>query len=851
MKKLSYLAVAALMLPMLLACRPVAAQSAATEPVQPPTFTVQVELREGHLAIAAGSARIDWHDGSARPVFDGCRLSAEAVTAELTGYLQTLFAARPKVLAQLLQTADSPARQRELESLVQTDPLAAELWQGSMPWGEATVKVGRWSQALRSQGSPLVVQDLASVFTALHENNAALADGPLMPKVDVDSPARPRQGLMDFEIAPPLRDLKLRPTANVVQWETLRGGLAEAALADFQCRLWYRPRVQDAMQDYLEVRGLTTSTQLQAKDQAGARELGGVSNAPREHANIRVARPHWLDTQPVARGQPRGVGGRILLEPDPMIAAVYLRGSFASVEQALYMLLPSSDFARVHDHPREHLCAAKAVWLPQSPQPAAIQLPLDDAMPGIEGSALQIAHQYYTRGVLAERLQRLSAIGYQARLAMFHERLAPDADALKARGESPMQRLALLIVEPVAEAADTPPPADLPPCATPRDLPKATPECAGTQSAAASTAAVPACTRQAEAIEATQVDPGPVPATPRQREAMRPARNHVEAGAEFRSGKPVRLSADYRRDGLAPGDSMGLGVGQQREASGSVSYDSDFVGFALLGRRLQLNSRVYSDFTPDRATDSTRPDERRKGVDLRGVLDLWRDRGGSFGQAEFGIARSRAELHHDGGAGDDTSQTTLVDTSLVLQRSQPGTPSSPYTEAELGAARGRTEGEGFGKLRAEASARGLFGRLEFWALHSRWARVTAQAPLTEYLPFGGADSVRGYREEAAVGRRIWSVQGEYWRPLPWQPADEGLARLLRRSLSMAVFADVGAVADSPTGFSGTKAALGLGLRWRYGNALTLQLDAARPVGSVPPGEGRLRLQFGVATLRTL
>lgn len=816
----------------------------------PPTFTVQVELRDGRLAVTPGSERIDWHDGSARNVFDECHLAPEAVSSELSGYLQGIFAARPRVLEELLETRDNPARQRELEAIVQSgqDADASALWQGRLPWSDATVRLGRWSQAQRARGSTLVTHDLAlaTVFQALHENNAALADGPLLPVVDPDSPVRPRQGLMDFEIAPPLRDLRLRATANVEQWEAVRGGLAQAALAGMRCRLWYRQRIEEVIQDYLAVRGLATSSQLRAADQSGARNLGAASNLPQEQANIRVARPHWLDTQPVGADGVRGLGGRILLEPDPMIAAVYLRGPYESVERALYLLLPSADFARVRDDPRGHLCAAKAVWLPQSPQPSALQLPLDDGMAGIDGSSLQVAHQYYTQGMLAERLQRLGAIGYQARLAMFHERLAPHAAALKARGESPMQHLALLIVEPVAEAADTPPPADLPACATPRDLPKASAEC----SADAPDVPDAGCTRKALPIDAQRVDPGAVPTTPRQREASRPPRHHVEAAAEFRSGKPVKLSAGYRRDGLAPGDSIGIGVGRQREASGSLSYDSDFVGFATLGRRLQLNGRAYSDFTPDRATDGTRPDERRKGIDLRGVLDLWRDHAGSFGQTEFGLSRSRAELRHDDGP-VDARHTTLVDAGLALQRSQPGTPTSLRTEAAFGVARGRADGEGFGTLRAEASAQGMFGRLEYGVLRGRWARVGERAPLTEYLPFGGPDSVRGYREEAAVGRSAWSVQGEYWRPLPWQPADEGLARMLRRSLSMALFADVGALAASQTGFDGTRAAVGLGLRWRYGNALTLQLDAARPVGSVPPGNGGLRLQFGVATLRTL
>ena len=829
---------------------PAGAQDRATA-IAPPVFSVQVEVREGRVAIVTDSERIDWRDERTRKVFEDCGLGDDALRSELGAYLRAQFAARPRALEELLDTRTHPARLRELALLAARDPATERLWHGTMPWRDAALLTGQWSQARRSEGATLVSHDLAlaSVFSALHENNRALAEGPLLPIVDDSDPTRMRQGLMDFALAPPLRDIKLRTTANVAQWQRLRGALAEQALQDQRCRLWFRPRIADALQDMLEVRGMATSTLLSAKDLKDSRALGTASTAAQEHANIRISRPHWGDTQAIAPGQAQGLGGRILLEPDPLIAAVYLRGPMASVQRALYLLLPSDDAARVRQDPHRYLCAAEAVWLPQEPRPPAVQLPLDDAMPGIQGSTLAITGRYITRGVLAERAQRLAAIGYSARLAMFHERLAPDAAALKARGESPLQHLALLIVEPAsaadadADAASAASPADLPVCATPRDTPKARPECPPGETGEH-------CAARTQALETEPADPRAAPATPRQQRARQPPRNHLELGAEWRAGRPLRWGGEYRRDGLTPGDQIVVGLGQQRQASGNLSYSSDFVGFDALGRRLQVTARVFSEFTPERAIDASLPDERQQGAALRGVLDLWRDRAGSFGQAEFGVARSRAQLT-SAGLDIDTPTTTLVDASFAFARSDEGTPASLHTEAQLGLARGRFDGAGFGKLSAEASAQGLMGRLDRWRVRAQWARLSGNAPRTEYLAFGGPDSVRGYREEQASGRRAWVVQGEYWRPLPWLPADDGLARLLRRSVALAFFADVGALAASPTGFAGTKSAVGLGLRWRYGSLLTLRLDVARPVGSVAPGDHGTRLQFGVSTLRTL
>lgn len=805
-----------------------------------PLFEVRIGLQEGRLAPLPASATIAWRDERTRKIFGHCQLNEETIKRELVDYLQQHLAAKPRLLEQLTQSTQDPLRARELQALVSHDTATRALWEGAepVPLLPLAAKVSTWQTRLPELSTDLgqSLISLADVMSATYETDPFYADGPLRPRTDDDGVRRAQQGVLSFELMPPLDRAHVVPTANAAQWRALLAPL-QTIVEQRVCKLWHRGLLADPLSDYVEARGLAASTVLTPRDHRDATALGRSSLAAPQHANIRVEATKWT-----ANADRLHVGaGRVLLEPDPRISTIYLRGRAGEVMQALYLLLPTSDHDRLREQPARFLCATTtASWSPESPRPA-VQLPLDDSMAAALGSSLAVHGQYFTRSQLADRMQRLSTMGYGARLQTFHRIVGERQGDL-----SPMLHQAWLIVEPADAAAPGEALAGLPACSAPRDQPARVCPKPERSSTADETIPDKNCTFDAKPATVSEQEPDN-PLLERRREVPR---RHARLGALWPEGQPLRWTASFRYDGLAAGDSFQFGLGQQREALGEASYSRDFVGFPLLGRRLQVTGRVFSEFTPERAIDPTLPDERREGAEVRGLLDLWRDRGGGFGQADIGLARSRLQLK-GGGPSQRPTMSTVADINLVLVQSRPRTPANLRTELVIGLARGRADRAGYGRQQVEAVAETMWRQLDRSTLRVQWGRLTGAAPLAEYLPFGGPDSVRGYRDQRASGRRVYSVQLECATPLPWTPDDEGLARFIRRSIGLAVFADMGGVKDSPTGFDGRRASAGLGLRWRYGELVTLRLDAARPVGTVPAGDRGLQIQFGVVALHAL
>jgi len=119
-------------------------------------------------------------------------------------------------------------------------------------------------------------------------------------------------------------------------------------------------------------------------------------------------------------------------------------------------------------------------------------------------------------------------------------------------------------------------------------------------------------------------------------------------------------------------------------------------------------------------------------------------------------------------------------------------------------------------------------------LSGRFANAVGNAPLFELPSFGGADTVRGFRADDAVGRRLWSAQSELWHVLPrW------------RALKIATFLDLGGAYQTVGSSPGQRAGLGLGLRLDMRVAV-LKFDWAYGFGDAATGGSRGKFYFTVA-----
>ena len=611
------------------------------------------------------------------------------------------------------------------------------------------------------------------------------------------------------------RDRPLVPSTNVAEWERLIPGLVAHVVQPRECKLWYRDRIIEPAQDYLEVRGISVQPLRHRHDEQETSALVLASPAKPGVAGIAPEMPAF------AR---ENFGGRIHLAPDPLIEHVYVEldpADRATLHRVLYLLLPSSDLARVLDRPREYLCVAEALWKdpvpPSNRRPATVRLALAEG----PGAALQFAGEFMTRRALADRLQRLGVIGYEARLALQRDEPAKRR-TYASLIVAPLEGAAAAAVESVA--------AELPACPslesrTREDVaaiePLSTTENADIVRPASDTAAKPLA-------------------------ASTERRHRLDLGAEYQAGKPLLATLEFSRIGLTKEDTWSVRLGQQSQASGAFAYSRDFFAFDTLRRRLQLSVRGFSDFTPDRSLAGSPADTRSGGGEVSGALDLWRDEAGSFSRLDLTLSDHETEVTPTS-APASRSRIRLAQAAWQVAKSWQRTPASDHIDATLSLANGRADGRRFSKSGIDLAYHRFVGALTRWDLRVHARAVSNAAPATEWPAFGGDDSVRGYRADAASARQTWALQNEYWMPLPWAPESASLARVLRRSVALAFIADLGGLADSQSTLSGRKASVGAGLRYVYSDNVTMRLDWARPVGAVARDDRRNRLYFSVSS----
>jgi Omp85 superfamily domain len=119
-------------------------------------------------------------------------------------------------------------------------------------------------------------------------------------------------------------------------------------------------------------------------------------------------------------------------------------------------------------------------------------------------------------------------------------------------------------------------------------------------------------------------------------------------------------------------------------------------------------------------------------------------------------------------------------------------------------------------------------------LSGRFENAFGSVPIFELPSFGGADTVRGFRADDAIGRRLWADQSELWLPLPrW------------RTLKIATFGDLGGAYQTIGSRPGLRAGIGTGLRLDLRVAV-LKLDWAYGFGQAATGGSRGKFYFNVA-----
>jgi hypothetical protein len=307
----------------------------------------------------------------------------------------------------------------------------------------------------------------------------------------------------------------------------------------------------------------------------------------------------------------------------------------------------------------------------------------------------------------------------------------------------------------------------------------------------------------------------------------------------------------YRLKQIAGSNALTVSAGTTEHLpNGGASYQWDYLGFATLGRRLSTSLEVGRHTATNRLVADAAATEKDDRYAFAGALEIWRDLRGHWLNVDLAVADERTRLEGTDAAPSgidlDSHATTTV-LRIVYSHSGRGG-GLPWTDlnGEFGGGwnRGRDTGSYQWTRWTATHRRTLFDSIR-WEERAYLHLSTGDVPLARLPSFGGEDSVRGFRRDAARGRGAWAVQNELWFRLPENlPLPEKIAVPLHRSLSVAAFVDVGGVTRPVEHDAGFATSAGLGLRFVRG-PLTVRADWAHTVGGAATLRGGSAAYFSL------
>ncbi len=346
-------------------------------------------------------------------------------------------------------------------------------------------------------------------------------------------------------------------------------------------------------------------------------------------------------------------------------------------------------------------------------------------------------------------------------------------------------------------------------------------------------------------------NPGTSADTPR-----REKKNFLGGGIEYNPGQGIRAFGSLQRRDVFGADLLSVESGGQGSGFTNVHYARDYVFFPALGRRLSLDIDGGTDYTRQRILDGVLTNERRSGGAVRLDLEFFRDRNshrlGVFAEARHETVRLTAAQPESAPRAETAANLNTIDIGAQHEwrRQLAHRPLhlriEPWVRFGLGWSASE---DSFRRFQLSVVYhQSLSGPLEF---ESRLqARIASTAtPVFELPSLGGADSVRGFRSDESLARRLWAVQNEIWCPVMRGGAPSKFRDFVRRDVRLAWLYDLGGTelpADGlPVSPSGFRHGTGLGLRVKY-QGVVLEVDWAYGFGSEGEGRaGRGRFYFNV------
>jgi hypothetical protein len=347
----------------------------------------------------------------------------------------------------------------------------------------------------------------------------------------------------------------------------------------------------------------------------------------------------------------------------------------------------------------------------------------------------------------------------------------------------------------------------------------------------------------------------PAPANPvPEAETSKERKNYLGGGFEYRPGQGVKAFGLYQRSKfelLSNNDKFSIKVGGQEKALGSINYNSDFIQFRRLPFRLGAQLTGSSDFTANRFFNGVSVDERRTGGLASLKFQFFRDKRGSLLQIYVEGRNATVTLKPEKSDAIKSNLNTIDVGALYFYQSAVTSRHSrmiriaPRLRFGLGLAQTEHSFKKFsllGEINQELPsllALNVRGRLEL---------TTSNTPLFEQPSLGGTEVLRGFRQDDAIGRRLWTFQNELKLPIPGTGnAIDGIGLFLQQKVRLAGFFDIGNVYQTTSSSSGLRRSPGVGIRLAY-YPIEVGVDWAYGFGpAATTGHGRGRIALSVRT----
>jgi hypothetical protein len=295
-----------------------------------------------------------------------------------------------------------------------------------------------------------------------------------------------------------------------------------------------------------------------------------------------------------------------------------------------------------------------------------------------------------------------------------------------------------------------------------------------------------------------------------QKQAKKQSR-HVGAGFAYKPGQGFSALGVGQLSSMNLSGGMSLSAGGPSGTLGSGSYSASFLGFSG-----SIDTGVSVE--RNRVLNGVRVDEQSTAESAKLQWEPWRGLDGNA--ITLGLIPSHAVVLNQ------TLNTIEPAVQFIHNDLASEYPWRMFIDPRI------LMGLRFADCILTANAHRAFDRWEY-DLTGRLENAVGNPPIFELPSFGGADTVRGFRADDAVGRRLWSLQNELWHGLPRWPL-----------LKIATFVDLGGAYQTTGSYPGLREGLGTGLRLDLRVAV-LKFDWAYGFGQAATGGSRGKFYFNV------